>query len=158
VYEAVWLEVGTAGGQETVTITGTTRVTCTLQGTRGETSDVQVEGFLRQESQWASATKPSYVLKHNGLEFRDTLGRVSLSDTHGIADVWELDIYKGIYLAERGITHVGGPEVWTKGLIYTYNGASVTYLWYCTDAGPEKLSWFRFSDNVRADLSVKAAL
>jgi hypothetical protein len=155
VYAAVWLEVGTAGGLETVTIDGTTSVTCTLQGTRGETSDVQVEGFLRQDSQWASATKLNYVVKNNGLEFRDTLGRV----TQGIRDVWELDSYKhlGIYLAERGITHVGGPEMWTHGLIYTYNGASVTYLMYCMDAGPDKVRWFRFSDNARVDLTVRAA-
>ena len=156
VYAAVWLEVATAGNQETVTITGTTSVTCTLQGTRGETSDVRVEGFLRQESQWASA-KLSYIGKNNGLEFRDTLSRVSLSHTYGIADVWELDSYKGIYFAERGITHVGGPEMWPHGLIYTHNGASVTYLMYCMDAGPEKISWFRFSDKARVDLTVRAA-
>jgi hypothetical protein len=157
VYAAVWLEVGKAGGQETVTIDGTTSVTCTLQGTRGETSDVKIECFLRPESQWASATKLNYVVKNNGLEFRDTLARVKLSYTYGIGDVWELDSYKGIYLAESGITHVGGPEMWTKGLIYTYNGASVTYLMYCTDAGPDKVRWFRFSDNARVDLSVRAA-
>jgi hypothetical protein len=157
VYAAVRLEVRTAGDQETVTIDGTTSVTCTLQGTRGETSDVQVDGFLRQESQWASATNLSYVVKNNGQTFQDKLGRVKLSYTHGIGDVWELESYKGIYLAERGITHVGGPEMWTKGLIYTYNGASVTYLMYCTDAGPDKVNWFRFSDHVRVDLSVRAA-
>ncbi len=96
-------------------------------------------------------------MKNNGLEFRDTLGRVKLSDTHGIRDVWELDSYKGIYLAERGITHVGGPEMWPHGLIYTYNGASVTYLMYCMDAGPEKIRWFRFSDKARVELTVRAA-
>jgi hypothetical protein len=157
VYAAVWLEVGTAGDQETVTIDGTTSVTCTLQGTRGETSDVRVEGFLRQESQWASATKLSYVVKNNGQTVSDKLSRVKLSDTHGIRDVWELDSYKGFYFAERGITHVGGPEMWTHGLIYTYNGASVTYLMYCMDAGPDKVNWFRFSDKARVDLSVRAA-
>jgi hypothetical protein len=93
-------------------------------------------------------------VKNNGLEFRDTLSRV----TQGIRDVWELDSYKGFYFAERGITHVGGPGMWTHGIIYTYDGASVTYLMYCTDAGPDKVRWFRFSDKASVDLSVTAAL
>jgi hypothetical protein len=158
-----------ADGLETVTISWAgLSVTCALSGVRGTsgvqgygvqgvTSDVKVECFIRPQrpqTKWPQAVN---------LDCAIGVDRFTFSRLDGLSDVWVHNGTQGIYLAENGCTHVGGPPVdWQGCFIYEYDRTKVpykvTYLLFCTDNGKQLVNWFRCKDKTKIDnVSVRAA-